>query len=172
MTGADIGLGWVDQSGQMHFEVDMQLFTLSFYQECRCVYRIGMLPLMHNQWSIIRPLTGLVFVVEKKMDGQLSSFIVLSLHVIQWMFPSKYAFNIDWWNDHTRTNIIYLVGHWHSNLCLWSWRSRYVWTRRHHPISWTYSTRHTYHSTSILWQSTTRNEVCWSRLLWLPTEQR
>jgi hypothetical protein len=30
MIGADIGLGWIDQSGQLHFEVLIHLVCLSF----------------------------------------------------------------------------------------------------------------------------------------------
>ena len=31
MIGADIGLGWIDQSGQLHFEVEFYFLTLRSY---------------------------------------------------------------------------------------------------------------------------------------------
>ena len=31
MAGADIGLGWIDQKGQLHFEVSIKLLSISVH---------------------------------------------------------------------------------------------------------------------------------------------
>jgi hypothetical protein len=54
----------------------------------------------HNQCVIIQQLIGLVSAVEKKMDGQLFSFTVLLILVIQWMLQSKYVIDLFRHNYH------------------------------------------------------------------------
>ncbi len=50
--------------------------------------------LSQNQCLITQQLIGSVFVVEKRMDGQLFNFIVLLILVTQWMLELKYV--ISW----------------------------------------------------------------------------
>ena len=87
MTGADIGIGWVDSSGQLFFQV----YALSLV-ECE-VYmplsRIDMHLETKNRSSTLQPLIGSVYKVDNKMAGQLFSSDVSLTHVTRWMFRSK-----------------------------------------------------------------------------------
>ncbi len=97
MTGADIGLGWIDQTGQVHFQVNTKLSSLlsinTIWSTCLSIHRIDMHLLTHDPWLIIQQLIGLPFKVVNKTVGQLFNSNVLSTLVIHWMFQLKFVIN-------------------------------------------------------------------------------
>jgi len=95
MTGADIGLGWIDQSGQLHFQVSEKLISFCVSRVvCLSINRIDMHIQLHDQSLITQRSIGVVFKVEKKMDGQLFNSDAFLTPVIQWMFPSKFVLDL------------------------------------------------------------------------------
>ena len=48
MTGADIGLGWIDQKGQLHFQVNIEFLLLETLSVR--FFRIDMHTIIHDQW--------------------------------------------------------------------------------------------------------------------------
>jgi hypothetical protein len=120
MTGADIGLGWIDRSGQLHFQVYRTLISFSLSRAvCLSIDRIDMHIQLHDQSLIIQPSIGVVFKVEKKMDGQLFNSDALLIRVIQWMFPSKFVFHLFSKNDDILCDVV-IVWDKYPNLCIWS----------------------------------------------------
>lgn len=90
MTGADIGVGWIDSTGKMFFQV--RYFIVYLSSKTRFLlfeYRIDMHLLKQNQSLIIQRKIGLLFKVDNKMDGQLFDLNVHLIHVISWTILSR-----------------------------------------------------------------------------------
>ena len=87
MDGADIGIGWINSTGGLIFQVDRAhpIQPKVNIPSSRIDTQLE----TENQSWIMQPLTGLVYKVENKMGGQLFSFDVSLTHVMQWIFQSK-----------------------------------------------------------------------------------
>ncbi len=98
MKGADIGVGWVDQRGNIHFQVWRNLFFMCMSTRIGFILsRIDILLILWNLSLIIQPLIGSLFKVENKMDGQPFNSNVCLILAIRWTIQLRsYTRARDW----------------------------------------------------------------------------
>jgi hypothetical protein len=92
MTGADIGIGWIDQGGKVHFQVRKMSSILCIVTQICLIMsfsRIGMHSVLLDPLSTIQQPIGLLFKDVSKMDGLLFNSNVCLTPVTRWMFRSK-----------------------------------------------------------------------------------